>query len=263
MRMHGMLVAALMGILGGYVGALIAQPTGGFVIDDNVIITDTAAAALDVSGGAQFGSGDVALVGTDGKINGPLSTTILDDLSGANLTALNGANLTTGTVGAAAIAANAVGASEIAANAVGSSELASGAVTLADVPDNVLVDQAFDTDSTYTSSATTTWVDTGLSLTITVDNATNDVVLMAWQHVSASGGNAGCQLRFVRGSTALTTTATGATNDRFIGMHIEEDANPGTGAHTYKTQLNRTGSNTCYTEQNSAKSLLWAYEVQD
>ena len=130
MRMHGMLVAALMGILGGYVGALIAQPTGGFVIDDNVIITDTAAAALDVSGGAQFGSGDVALVGTDGKINGPLSTTILDDLSGANLTALNGANLTTGTVGAAAIAANAVGASEIAANAVGSSELASGAVTL-------------------------------------------------------------------------------------------------------------------------------------
>ena len=264
MRMHGMLVAALMGILGGYVGALIAQPTGGFVIDDNVIITDTAAAALDVSGGAQFGSGDVALVGTDGKINGPLSTTILDDLSGANLTALNGANLTTGTVGAAAIAANAVGASEIAANAVGSSELASGAVTLADVPDNVLVDQAFDTDSTATSSATTTWVDTGLSVTITVDTATNDVVLMAWQHVSASGGNAGCQLRFVRGTTALTTTATGVgNNDQFKAMHIEEDANPGTGAHTYKTQLNRTGSNTCYTEQTSRQSVLWAYEVQD
>ena len=264
MRMRVYLVAAWLGLVGGYVGSLVAQPTGDDIISNPVVITDTSATALDVSGGAQFGSGDVALVGTDGKLNGPLSSTILDDLSGANLTALNGANLTTGTVGAAAIAANAVGASEIAANAVGSSELASGAVTLADVPDNVLVDQAFDTDSTYTTSASTTWVDTGLSLTITVDTATNDVVLMAWQHVSATGGNAGCQLRFVRGSTALTTTATAATNDRFIGMHIEEDANPGTGAHTYKTQLNRSGSsNTCETELGSTKSVLWAYEVQD
>ena len=268
------LIAAVAGLIGGLSGALVAQPAGRLIHPTAVRIGSTAADALDVSGGAQFGSGDVALVGTDGKLNGPLSSTILDDLSGANLTALNGANLTTGTVGAAAIAANAVGASEIAANAVGaseiaanavgSSELASGAVTLADVPDNVLVDQAFDTDSTYTSSATTTWVDTGLSLTITVDNATNDVVLMAWQHVSATGGNAACQLRFVRGTTALTTTATGATTDRFNAMHIEEDANPGTGAHTYKTQLNRTGSsNTCETELGSRQSVLWAYEVQD
>ena len=268
------LIAAVAGLIGGLSGALVAQPAGRLIHPTAVRIGSTAADALDVSGGAQFGSGDVALVGTDGKLNGPLSSTILDDLSGANLTALNGANLTTGTVGAAAIAANAVGASEIAANAVGaseiaanavgSSELASGAVTLADVPDNVLVDQAFDTDSTYTSSATTTWVDTGLSLTITVNNATNDVVLMAWQHVSATGGNSGCQLRFVRGSTALTTTATGATTDYFKAMHIEEDANPGTGAHTYKTQLNRTGSsNTCETELGSRQSVLWAYEVQD
>ena len=234
MRMHGMLVAALMGILGGYVGALIAQPTGGFVIDDNVIITDTAAAALDVSGGAQFGSGDVALIGADGKINGPLSSTILDDLDGANLTDLDASNL------------------------------GSGTMPIARLPNNVLVDAAFDTDSTSTSSATTTWVDTGLSLTITVDNATNDVVLMAWQHVSASGGNANCQLRFVRGSTALTTTATQAGTDEFKAMHIEEDANPGTGAHTYKTQLRRNGTtNTCYSEPASKVSVLWAYEVQD
>ena len=198
------------------------------------MITDTSATALDVSGGAQFGSGDVALVGTDGKLNGPLRSTIIDNLSGVNLTSLNASNL------------------------------GSGTMPMARMPDNVLVDQAFDTDSTYTTSASTTWVDTGLSLTITVNNATNDVVLMAWQHVSATGGAAGCQLRFVRGSTALTTTATGAGNDEFKAMHIEEDANPGTGAHTYKTQLNRTGSsNTCQTELNSKQSVLWAYEVQD
>ena len=233
MRMQGMLVAALMGMLGGYVGALVAQPTGDDVIPNPVMITDTSVHALDVSGGAEFGSGDVELIGIDGKINGPLSSTILDDLSGVNLTSLNASNL------------------------------GSGTMPIARLPNNVLVDAAFDTDSTSTSSETTTWVDTGLSLTITVDNATNDVVLMAWQHVSASGGNAGCQLRFVRGSTALTTTATGAGTDEFKAMHIEEDANPGTGAHTYKTQLRRNGTtNTCYSESGSKVSVLWAYEVQ-
>ena len=67
-------------------------------------IKSTAATALDVAGGAEFGSGNVPLIGTDGKINGPLSTTILDDLSGANLTGLNGSQITTGTVAAGRIA---------------------------------------------------------------------------------------------------------------------------------------------------------------
>ena len=58
-----------------------------------VTIASTDASALDVAGGAQFGSGDVALIGTDGRINGPLSSTIIDDLSGANLTNLPAANL--------------------------------------------------------------------------------------------------------------------------------------------------------------------------
>ena len=139
-----------------------------------------------------------------------------------------------------------------------------GTVPVARLPNNVSVDTRFDTDSTSTSSATTTWVDTGLSLTITVDDATNDVVLMAWQHVSASGGNAGCQLRLVRGTPALTTHVTGVMTDEFMAMLAHEDANPGTGARTYKTQLNRTGtSNTCYTEQGSTQSVLWASEVQD
>ena len=50
-----------------------------------VAIESTAAGALDVAGGAEFGSGNVPLVGADGKINGPLSSTILDNLSGDNL----------------------------------------------------------------------------------------------------------------------------------------------------------------------------------
>jgi len=65
------------------------------------------AGTLDVTGvttldsSLTVGSGSVALVGTDGRINGPLSTTIIDDLSGANLTSLNAGNISTGTLAVA------------------------------------------------------------------------------------------------------------------------------------------------------------------
>ena len=64
-------------------------------------VTGTDAEALDVTGGAEFGSGNVELIGVDGKINGPLSSTIIDDLSGANLTTLAAGALSSGTVATA------------------------------------------------------------------------------------------------------------------------------------------------------------------
>ena len=76
----------------------------GFVFDkdaNSVDITGTGADALDVGGGLNIGSGNVALVGTDGKISGPLSSTIIDDLSGANLTSLNAGNISSGTLAVA------------------------------------------------------------------------------------------------------------------------------------------------------------------
>jgi phage FluMu protein gp41 len=66
-----------------------------------VTVTSSDADALDVTGGLTIGSGDVALVGTDGKLSGPLSSTIIDDLSGANLTTLNAGSLSSGTVATA------------------------------------------------------------------------------------------------------------------------------------------------------------------
>ena len=48
-----------------------------------------------------IGTGNVSLVGTDGKLEGPLSSTIIDDLSGANLTSLNAGNISSGTLAVA------------------------------------------------------------------------------------------------------------------------------------------------------------------
>ena len=61
-------------------------------------VSGTGASALDVGGGINVGTGDVSLVGTDGRINGPLSSTIIDDLDGSNLTTLTAGNISSGTV---------------------------------------------------------------------------------------------------------------------------------------------------------------------
>ncbi len=87
-------------------------------------IESTAAKALDVAGGAEFGSGDVALIGADGRLIGPLSNTILSDLSGANLTNLNGSRITTGTVAAARMAN--LSASKITSGTLARARLAFG-----------------------------------------------------------------------------------------------------------------------------------------
>ena len=63
-----------------------------------IITTSTSATSLDVGGGINAGSGNVALVGTDGRLNGPLSSAIIDDLSGVNLTGLLEANITDGAI---------------------------------------------------------------------------------------------------------------------------------------------------------------------
>ncbi|KKU81444.1 MAG: hypothetical protein UY09_C0037G0001, partial [Parcubacteria group bacterium GW2011_GWA2_47_8] len=60
-------------------------------------VSHTGAAALDVAGGAQFGSGNVSLIDTTGKIPA-LSSTYFADLSGANLTALSADNISSGTL---------------------------------------------------------------------------------------------------------------------------------------------------------------------
>jgi hypothetical protein len=68
--------------------------------------SDTGTTSIDVAGGITAGTGNVALVGTDGKINGPLSSTIIDDLSGANLTTLNASNVSSGTLANARLPTN-------------------------------------------------------------------------------------------------------------------------------------------------------------
>lgn len=62
-----------------------------------VTVSSAAAGAITVTGGITAGSGAVGIVNTTGKIPA-LSTTYFADVSGANLTALNATQVTTGTL---------------------------------------------------------------------------------------------------------------------------------------------------------------------
>ena len=64
-----------------------------------VILTSTLGNSIDAGGGIQAGTGNVNIIGSDGRINGPLSTTIIDNLSGTNISGLGGD--LSGTLGAA------------------------------------------------------------------------------------------------------------------------------------------------------------------
>ena len=78
---------------GGDAG-LVYNKTTDVLTAGGVAISGTGASSLDVGGGINAGTGSVALVGTDGKIEGPLSSTIIDDLSAANLTSIPGGQVT-------------------------------------------------------------------------------------------------------------------------------------------------------------------------
>ena len=113
--------------------------TGATTLDSTLAVSSTAATAIDVAGGITAGTGNVALVGTDGKINGPLSSTIIDDLSGANLTTLNASNVSSGTLANARLPSNVD---------LGGTLDVTGATTL-DSTLTVVNDVAVDTDTLF------------------------------------------------------------------------------------------------------------------
>jgi len=74
------------------------------------VISGTGADSLDIGGGLNAGTGNVAIIDTSGKIPA-LSSTYLANLSGANLTAITAANISAGSLGGSVIASSiAVGA---------------------------------------------------------------------------------------------------------------------------------------------------------
>ena len=113
------------------------------------------------------------------------------------------------------------------------------------------------------TSASTTFVDVGLSITITPQSATSKILIFNAQSCYASGGIADSDIRFLRGAgqvyisrTSVLATTTGGS---FSNFYLDSPAT--TSPITYKVQGNRafgTGSAVFQIANLAASSLLVA-----
>ena len=156
----------------------------GTLTAEKVATTDTSATSLDVAGGITAGTGNVALVGTDGKLSGPLSTTVIDDLSGANLTTLNASALSSGTVATARLGSGTASSSTFL-RGDGAWEAAGGGAT---------------SFIGAGSGSTTTPADTMYASTSISGLAVADTIMATWSFTN-SGGNI-LDPRIVQGSVS-------------------------------------------------------------
>jgi hypothetical protein len=121
------------------------------------------------------------------------------------------------------------------------------------------------------TSTTTTFVDTGLTATITPTNVNNKILaLVAQSGVGKDINNTSVNLRIVRGATTLTTVAnianTGSGARNIVGqvfmMHLDSPAT--TSATTYKTQFMSSANNAdAYVQYGGGQaSVMYLIELQ-
>jgi hypothetical protein len=124
------------------------------------------------------------------------------------------------------------------------------------------------TYSTETQSATSTYVDTGLTATITPSSATSKILVIMTQNGVAKNGDTAVNLRLVRGATTLAQIgvlllSTGTSLYQEGNGNIAYLDSPATtSATTYKTTFN-SGSNISYArvQNNSSVSSIILMEI--
>ena len=122
------------------------------------------------------------------------------------------------------------------------------------------------TTTTLATSASTTFVDTTLTVTITPQSATSKIFVAINQlgYHDTSGGSS--TIRLVRDSTVLQTqldpifNSAGTIIGNMSFMYLDSPAT--TSATIYKTQINRrSGSGTFYAQVNGAPANITVFEV--
>jgi hypothetical protein len=124
------------------------------------------------------------------------------------------------------------------------------------------------TYSTLVSAVTSTYVDTGLTLSITPTSSSNKILILMSQQVSIQGGGAdsGCQFQILRNSTQIYQTAPGAiyfysatsgNENRIYQSLIYFDSPNTTSNTTYKLQGKDAnfGSSLSFNDGNSPSTI--------
>jgi len=114
-----------------------------------------------------------------------------------------------------------------------------------------IVQIVYDDHTESKTSATSTYIDTGLTATITPTSASNEIIIMVSHNGCAKAtNNTSCQMRLMRGATQIATMSdtggfTNNSNHNFFGnISLDyKDAPATTSATTYKTQFRSESNN--------------------
>jgi len=229
-------------------------------------ISGTGATALNLGGGITAGTGDVALVGTDGRINGPLSSTIIDDLSGANLTSLAAGNISSGTVGTARLGSGTASSSTFLRGD-------SSWVAVASKTPHVNEGRLTLTSGTAVTTADVTGagtlyfaLDKGDQIALYDGSSTWETVVFSEMSIALSGGTASRPndifLDYNGGSPALAILAWTNDTSRATALTKQNGVWVKTGdtQQRYLGTVYLDGSNQC--EDSNAKRHCWNLENQ-
>jgi len=122
--------------------------------------------------------------------------------------------------------------------------------------------------STEVTSTSTTYVDTGLTLSITPSSASSKVLVFMDQSGVGKNGSTTCRIKLQRGTTDLIsgfglTAYTGSTALNFIGSVSASylDSPATTSAVTYKTVFSSENSNTAYVQGGPGSSTITLMEI--
>jgi hypothetical protein len=130
--------------------------------------------------------------------------------------------------------------------------------------------------TTSASSSSTTFVDTGLSVSITPSSASSKVLIMVTHNGSISTNpalDAGMYFNTYRGATSLVIPGTGLHNYIYVGPNSGArdyytvsswqylDSPATTSATTYKTQYKTAGAGTAEANHTNCTSVIIAMEI--
>jgi hypothetical protein len=120
--------------------------------------------------------------------------------------------------------------------------------------------------TTSVSTTSSTYIDTGLTASITPQSSTSQILVMVSQNVYAFGASTGCNFRIVRNGTTISDyfDLSFGTGGGVLAMHsfIYLDSPATTSAVTYKTTFNRSqGAGTCYVQTSSNPARITLFEI--
>ena len=163
-----------------------------------------------------------------------------------------------------------VGVNGLSSSGLSASALTTGTMPYAQVPTGSVLQVVYASYSTQATTNSATWVDTGLTATITPRFATSKILIIASQNgVNKWTSDATVGIRLLKSATVLkvienTAGYTAGSIGNQIGscMISYLDSPASTSATTYKTQFNNgQNSSAVYIQDTSATSSMTLMEI--